>query len=304
MSQSRLRRWILKVYPAAFRDRYGEELSQVAADCGNGWRVTFDLAVAATEARLNPDFVVSRPEGRRARLLATTSTVFALWAWSVVAVGIFARAVDDQPVPGLTSWGWSAYATGTAVFELSAAVILVLGFGYWLRVVIPALRRRERETTVAAVLPVGVVVAWLAGTGLVAIASHHIRSGNYRHISAQGPHTAGGWALLVGYAVFTVAGVAVCTVSVRRALRQAELPERLLSVSSLVAAGASAALVAVATCATVCLVRVLMIGGISARDGLTATAPVGFLLFAAVAASLSSVRGVTAIRAGRGESRA
>ena len=144
MSTTRLHRLILAVYPERFRDRYGEELAAVAADCGGGWRVTFDLAVSAVKARLNPDPITSGSEGRRLRLETTTATVFALWVWSTVAVALFARAVDDQPVPGLRSWGWAAYEVGNVIFSLSAAAILIVGFVYWLLVVVPAIRTRNR----------------------------------------------------------------------------------------------------------------------------------------------------------------
>ncbi|MDA8047852.1 MAG: hypothetical protein M0Z30_21910 [Actinomycetota bacterium] len=300
MSTSRVNRLVLAAYPARFRDRYGDELATLVADCAGGWRVTFDLAVSAVKARLNPDPVISGSEGRRLRLETTTSTVFALWVWSTVAVALFARAVDDQPVPGLRSWGWGAYAVGNVVFSLSAAAILVVGFVYWLLVVVPAIRTKNRATLMPAVGPVAVVVLWLAGTGVLAVATHHIRPGNYRHITAQGPHTPGGWALLAIYALFTTACVIVCTTSIRRALRRAELTQPMLTVSSVVAVTASLALTAITACAVVCVTRVLMIGGIGSRDEITSIAAVCFLLLATTAAATSSVRGMRAVRAGPG----
>lgn len=296
MSTSRLHRLILAVYPECFRDRYGDELATVAADCGGGWRVTFDLAVSAVRARLNPGQVTSGSDGRRLRLETTTSTVFALWVWSTVAVALFARAVDDQPVPGLRSWGWGAYAVGNVIFSLSAAAILIVGFVYWLWVVVPAVRTRTRTILIPAAIPVAVVVLWLAGTGMLAVATNHIRPGNYRHITAQGPHTAGGWALLAIYALFTVACVTVCTISIRRALRRAELTPPMLTVSSVVALTASVALAAITACAVICTTRVLMIGGIGVRDEMTAIGPVCFLLLASASAATSSVRGLRAAR--------
>ena len=300
MSTSRVNRLVLAAYPARFRDRYGDELAALVADCAGGWRVTFDLAVSAVKARLNPDPVISGSEGRRLRMETTTSTVFALWVWSTVAVALFARAVDDQPVPGLRSWGWGAYAVGNVVFSLSAAAILVVGFVYWLLVVVPAIRTKNRATLMPAVGPVAVVVLWLAGTGVLAVATHHIRPGNYRHITAQGPHTPGGWALLAIYALFTTACVIVCTTSIRRALRRAELTQPMLTVSSVVAVTASLALTAITACAVVCVTRVLMIGGIGSRDEITSIAAVCFLLLATTAAATSSVRGMRAVRAGPG----
>jgi len=289
MSASRLHRLILAAYPAPFRDRYGDELATVAADCGGGWRVTLDLAVSAVKARLNPGPMTSRPEGRRRRLETTTSTVFALWVWSTVAVALFARAVDDQRVPGLSSWGWSAYAVGNVIFELVTGAVLIAGFAFWLRVVVPAIRTRNRTALVPAVLPVPVVLLWLAATD-------HIQAGNYRHITAQGPHTPGGWALLGVYAFFTVACVTVCTISIRRALRGAELPPPLLTVSSLVASAASIALMVLTACALVCVTRVLLVGSVSVRDELTAIGPVCFLILASAAAATSSIRGLRALR--------
>lgn len=298
MSASRLHRLLLAVYPEPFRDRYGDELATVAADCGGGWRVMFDLAVSAVRARLNPDPITPGPNRRQLRLETTTSTVFALWVWSTVAVALFARAVDDQPVPGLRSWGWGAYAAGNVIFSLSAAAILIVGFVYWLLVVVPAIRTRNHATLRPAVVPVAVVVLWLAGTGVLAVTHNHIRPGNYRHITAQGPHTAGGWALLAIYALFTVACVTVCTTSIRRALRKAELMPPILTVSSVVAVNASVALVAITACAVICVTRVLMIGGIGVRDEITAIGPVCFLFLASTAAVTSSVRGLRSIKAG------
>ena len=175
MSPSRLHRLILAVYPERFRHRYGDELATVAADCGGGWRVTSNLAVSAVKARLNPDPITSGSDGRRLRLETTTSTVFALWVWSTVAVVLFARAVDDQPVPGLRSWGWGAYTVGNVIFSLSAAAVLIVGFVYWLLVVVPAIRARNRATLMSTLVPVGVVVLWLAGTGVLAVATNHVR---------------------------------------------------------------------------------------------------------------------------------
>jgi hypothetical protein len=296
MSACRLHRLILAAYPERFRDRYGDELATVADDCDGGWRVTFDLAVSAVKARLNPDPIISTSGGRRLRLETTTGTVFVLWVWSTVAVALFARAVDDQPVPGLRSWGWGAYAVGNIIFTLSAAAFLVVGFAYWLLVVVPAIRTKNRATLVPAVVPVAVAVLWLAGTGLLAAATHHIRPGNYRHITAQGPHTVAGWGLLTSYAAFSAACVTVCTTSIRRALRKAELTPPMLTVSSVVAVAASVALAAISACAVICVTRVLMIGGIGVRDELTAIGPVCFLILASTAAAASSARGLRALR--------
>lgn len=300
MSRSPLRRLILALYPEDFRARYGDELELVAAECGDGWRVTLDLTVSAVRARLNPGFGVSPLESGPRRLQTTTSTVFALWAWSIVAIGVFSRAVDDQPVPGLRAWGWSAYAVGRGIFQVSLAVIGFIGFLYWLRVVIPAAREKNRTTLLLAFLPGIVVTAWLGCTALLALVIHHVEPASHRHVGGQGPHTVGGWILLIAYGLFTLLCVAVCVASTRRALKAAELPERILRTSSSIAGASTIALAAITTCAAVCLTRVVMIGGLSLRDQLTSVAPVCFLMLATGCAAVSSVRGFAVLRAASG----
>jgi hypothetical protein len=147
-----------------------------------------------------------------------------------------------------------------------------------------------------AVIPVAVVTLWLAATGLLAVATDHIRPGHYGDMTAQGPRTAGGWGLLAIYALFTVACVTVGTTSIRRALRKAELSPPMLIVSLLVAVAATGALAAITACAAICISRILMIGDIGAVDAMAAIGPVCFLLVTSTAAATSSVRGLRAIR--------
>ena len=64
----------------------------------------------------------------------------------------------------------------------------------------------------------------------------------WRHRRSQGPQTAGGWALLSAYSLFTVACVTICTTSIRRALGEAELTPPTLTISSVVAVTATVAI--------------------------------------------------------------
>ena len=67
--------------------------------------------------------------------------------------------------------------------------------------------------------------------------------------------------------------------------------------AAVLSGGASVALVAVTGAAAVCLARVLMVGGIGARDTAMAVGPTVFLLLASVSAVTSSVRSVPALTA-------
>lgn len=295
MSSSRAQRLILAMYPERFRQRYGAELSTVAGDCGEGWGVLFDLLVGAVKAHLTETPSLVEPSSRRQRLLTTTVTVFATWPWSAAALALFGRAVNDGTAPGLSSWGWGAFAAGNVIFSLAAIGVIGVTLIYWLLVAVPAVRARDRERLQPALIAPAVVLLWLGGSGLLALATNHIQPGNYRHITAQGPQTVGGWVLLASYGLFTVACLVVSTLSARRALQKAELSVPLLTLSSIAAMGLAVALSATTLCAMVCVAHVMMVGGMSSNARLGAIVAVCGLLAASGAACTSSLRGLRAV---------
>ena len=296
MSRSWVQRAVLAAYPPRFKARYGAELADLVPESGRGWRDTADLARGAAKEWVQPTFLGDPDERRRLRLQATTATVFLSWSVATVATAVFARGVDDQPVPGLRSWGWSAYRVGSIEFELAAALIGITGFLYWLRVVGPAWRRREYRILVPAVLPVGVVAGWLAVTGSLSYffnGSHFHQAG-----SPPGPSSFGGWLVLTLYGVFTVTCAMVCSGSVVRALQRAGLSAQLLTRSTVVASVATAALIALTVTMAVCLTRVLMIGGLTSWDTFLAVTPTVALGTMCVTSVTSTARGLRALVVG------
>lgn len=289
MSVSRSQRLLLHVFPPTFRARYGDELAALASDCNGGWHDTVDLARAAAGAWMHPCFSGPPENRRRERLQATTATVFVVWSLSTLAVAVFARAVDDKPVPGLRAWGWTAYAVGSGIFQATAAAALAVGFGYWLKVVVPAWRRGDRRALVAAALPAALVTIWLGGTGLVALYARHQTQLRHGYQTWRLPG-AGAGVVLGLYAAFTLACVVGCAVAATRALARAQLGDRSLAVAALLSAGAAAALVGVTVSAVLCLSRVLIVGQIGLRDTTMAVVPVAFLAVASLLAVTSSLR--------------
>jgi hypothetical protein len=102
VSTPRLHPLLLAAFPSRFKDRYG-----------TGIRICSATA-------------------------AGVAAIFVAWTLTAVAEAVFARAVNDNPVPGLRSWGWIGYRVRAVAFELTVAVILMLGLGFGLRVVIQA----------------------------------------------------------------------------------------------------------------------------------------------------------------------
>lgn len=296
-----IRRVVLAAFPFRFRARYSEELEAVAEDYGGGWRVTADLARAAGREWCFPTFHGPIGERRRQRLQATTSAVLVAWALSLLAGAVFARAVNDKPVPGLRSWGWTAFAIGRGVMQVTAVAVVLAGLVYWIRVFVPALRRRDLPTLRAALLPGAAGVAWLAATGLIVLISHHLQPGDHRHVTTTataGATTsagAGGFAALVAYGVFTLVCLLVWAGGAARALELSALPTRWLARSAVIAMNVSVTIAVVAATAIVSLVRVLIVGGVDVRNTVMAIAPVALLLLAGVGAITSSLRGVKAL---------
>jgi hypothetical protein len=292
MRPSRVQRGLLGAFPPSFRSRYGEELEAAAVDSGRGWRDSADLLRAAASAWIRPCFAGPAEERRRQRLQATTATVFVSWSLSALAVAVFAKAVDDQPVPGLKSWGWWAYLVGSGLFQITVAAALVVGFGYWLGVVAGAWRSGDRRTVVASALPGAVVLVWLAGTGLVALYARHYVA---QHSGYQTWRLPGhGTGIILGlYGLFTLASVAVCAASAVRGLVRARLGTPYLLLAARLSGLAMVSLLVV-TGAAVCLSRVLAVGGIDTRTAVMAIAPVVFCAGASAVALTSSVRGLSA----------
>lgn len=296
MSLSKVQRLLLSAHPARFRERYGAELSELVSELGAGWTDSVDLARSAVRERLSPSFYGPPEQRRRLRLQSTTATVLVIWSFSVLAATIFGRGVDDESVPGLHSWGWASYAVGLVVFELTAAAVLVVGFAYWLRIVIPAWRSRDRRTLRFACAPIAVVIAWSAVTCVAALVGKHIEAGNYRHITAQAPTTIGGWIALAIYGLFTLVSVSVCAGCVVRAVASSSLPSDLLAWSTWVAAGVAACLLIVALAASVCATRVLVVDGLDALNVVTVVGATVSLLLLSLGATASSVRGLRTLR--------
>ncbi len=48
----RLASWLVGLYPYAWRERYGNELAALLADCPPSWRDCLDIALGALDAHL------------------------------------------------------------------------------------------------------------------------------------------------------------------------------------------------------------------------------------------------------------
>ena len=143
----------LACYPPSWRERYGDELAELAED-GD----TVDLLVGAARAWLHP----AGERTLQARRVSTISTVHVSWCVAFAGALFYLKAVNDPPLPGLTT-GASQPLWGVAkmTFFLGWALVLIGGTGLLARIAIPAARSRDwyvmRPMTPAVVLLVVVV---------------------------------------------------------------------------------------------------------------------------------------------------
>jgi hypothetical protein len=118
-------KWILGLYPPAWRRRYQEEMLALLEQHHVTWRTTIDLLLGALEARFDPHFQAESgpvPEGRSLRLRRVHSTIF--WAFPLLVLGhlLFLDTLDDVFYP------WNREHAALWRFKAISGAITAVGF--------------------------------------------------------------------------------------------------------------------------------------------------------------------------------
>jgi len=236
-------RRLLRLYPADWRARYGEELTALVVETSCGgvpWRVRADVSLAAARERLrSAGLSGDAPPGERVR----GGALLALCAWALfVVAGAGVQKLSEHwqaATPagsrGVPSAAFTALVAGAAVGTalvlagIAAAtpslVRLVRGGGW------PLVRRKvvvaAALTALAAAATVGIVV-W----------ARHLDAARRDGRDAAYAGAVAAWALLLvcSLAAWTAAAVATA--------RRLELSPRTLRLEALLAAGVAAAMAA------------------------------------------------------------
>lgn len=146
--------FLLRLYPAAWRTRYGDEFIELLAARPPSLRDRLDIVTGAVDARLNPqldprtDREVGLPGDRSIRILTILAGgLLAVWA-GMVALFMRPWNSGEWPLdPALMNIGWLAGMAGS--IALMAALILIASRYDW------------------AIGSAGAVGAILAGSGLI-----------------------------------------------------------------------------------------------------------------------------------------
>jgi hypothetical protein len=200
----------LRLYPLAFRRRYGQEMRALVEETPTRAATVFDLVYRALLAHLRPPAAAAGAVEPAERVRASTSGVLACWVafaaagfgfYKTTDGGSFAAAGYAHPLLGDVHFSVQALALVGSATVLLGALPLILA-------ALTAVRRERslRRTASVPVLAALVFAGLTAGLLAVAHAQH-----------PNGPTAGGGIALIV-WGVAGLACGAVCVIASRRVL--------------------------------------------------------------------------------------
>ena len=226
---------VLRLYPAAWRERYAAELADLLSEQRLSIRDGVDLVRGALDAHGNLSDLIGRWSVVISKLRSTAVTTFTAWVVFCVAAGGLSKVTEDsafaqaaQRHPGLAL----SHGVIAGAFTLSLVAMLVGG----LPLAVVALQRawRIRDVAMGRLVLVPVLAA-ASVTGYILLVTRAVSS------AAPGVHSGVNIALFAGLVALGGAGTVGTVVAVRVAAHRAELPEGLLRLAgraAVVAAGA------------------------------------------------------------------
>jgi hypothetical protein len=274
---------LVRLYPQAWRRRYGDEFAALLADTGVGARVVGDVLLAAAAAWARPS---GRLHTRSGRMRATVSVTLCAWTAVAAAAVLFGKLTRDGAVylvdraDPVRVWCYDVYAAAGCA---SALVMLVGGLvpvaAATIRACPPGRQRRRVVGLLAA--PVLAVSGFLGAAALVAcLAGAPGGTG-----SGVGP----GWFLTL--VALGLVAAAVCAAAPAVAMTRASLHGAAL-VAGVVAGTCASGLMAIAILASLAY-EATTIG----ESSWAAIVGYGAVTAAALAvAATSSARGLRALR--------
>jgi hypothetical protein len=304
MSAERTARRLVRLYPAAWRTRYGSELEELIVASSAGDRVTLrarlDVLANAVRERLRDAALLG--DGHAPRERARAGSVVVLWMWACfVVAGAVVQKVAEHWQAGTQPARRATPSAAFAVLELAAAVgsaVLLAGIAMALPSLARLLRaggwpQIRRGVVRSAALTAASAVAT---AGLVAWASR----------LTPGARNVGDVAYELAFVVWACALVACLlswTAVAGSAARRLELPVRRLRVQALLAGGAALCM-AVMTIATLLWWGTTADGATSAFDARLACSAAVMVLATAIAA-LGARRALAAsVELGSGDAQA
>lgn len=227
---------LLRLYPAAWRERYGDEVANLLAGRPLSLRDGLDLVRGAFDAHCNLSDLLGRWSVMVSRLRSTAVTTFTAWVVFCVAVGGLSKVSEDpaftQAAQGHPGIGVS-YAIVQGSFVLAMVAVLVGG----LPLAYVALRQAWRDQDVVMGRLVLVPVLAAAVVGAYILVANRVADS-----TSPGVHSGVNIAIFAGLVAVGGAGTVATVVAIRVAAHRATLSPRLLRLAGWAAAVAAVAI--------------------------------------------------------------
>jgi hypothetical protein len=184
----------LRLYPAAWRERYGDEVLALLDDTAGGWPAALGLAAQALPMWVWPPRHLYDQD---ARMRASIATVLAAWSFLTGLAVVFVQFTQQQGfAPAAHPVVGRSYAVFDVALSVSVLVIIAGSVPLWLTMLGRARRDRRHRDLARLLLPVAVPAVYLLSAFGAGRLVHH-------------PEASGPW-WFIG---FTIGGFAAAAVS-------------------------------------------------------------------------------------------
>ena len=116
-------KWLLRLYPQAWRQRYGEEVAALLVSEPQTLRVALDLVAGAIDSWINPQWISHNSEQRGQTVKKNK------WISVLLVIGI-AVAIGTASGVALGLWGGSLSAPFRAIINF-LIVLVIAGVSQW-----------------------------------------------------------------------------------------------------------------------------------------------------------------------------
>ena len=235
--------WLLRLYPPAWRGRYGEEFAALLAETRFSPFVVCDVVFGAVDAHLHPELAPGRVLSMVSRLRTSAVTIFCAYIAFVLAGLALNGAMDDTHLSRILDSHTELAAPwyflmGAAVLSLLAVVVggLPIAWSVWRNS--PEQRRLLLVPVacfLAIAIPPAIVVGVVLTDGMVRISSEH---------AANAPASSTAIIFVTLYGVLFVLAAIVTTWAVTTAVRRGAVSPDLYRFALLPETVATAAMLA------------------------------------------------------------
>ncbi len=249
--------WLLRLYPRAWRDRYGDEFSSLLAETRLSLYVVCDVLIGAADAHLHPELAPERVFSMASRLRTSAVTIFCAYIAFVLAGLALNGAMDDTHLSRILDAHTELAAPwyflmGASVVSLLAVVVggVPIAWAVWRNS--PAQRKLLLVPVacfVVIAVPPGILVAMVLTRQSVSMAS----------VQANTPVSSSAIMLGILYGLLFIVAAVVSTWAVTTAVRRADVGLELYRFALLPETVATAAMLAM-------LVATLAFGYFASQD--------------------------------------